>query len=189
MPFSILFEGFYYIFKEVKNISKKFIINQDIREKEVRLLDAEGNQMGIIQTRDAQRMADEKELDLVMISPGAKPPVCRIMDLGKFVYEQSKKEKEAKKKQVVTTLKEIRCSLTIEENDIAIKAKNARKFLLAGDKVKITVRFKGREATLGHMGLKILQNFISKLEDVCIIEKNAKHEGRNMTIVLGPKKV
>ena len=102
-------------------------------------------------------MAEEAELDLVMISPTAMPPVCKIMDLGKFIYEQSKKEKEAKKKQKVTVIKEIRCSLTIEENDIAIKAKNARKFLLDGDKVKITVRFRGREATLGHLGLKIFR--------------------------------
>ena len=123
-----------------------------------------------------------------MISPNANPPVCKVMDLGKYIYEQSKKEKEAKKKQKVTTIKEIRCSLTIEENDIAIKAKNARKFLLYGDKVKITVRFKGREAQLGHIGQRILDNFVSKLEDVCVVEKPAKHEGRNMTMVLGPKK-
>ena len=152
------------------------------------MIDSEGNQLGVLQTKEAQRIADEKELDLVMISPNANPPVCRIMDLGKYIYEQSKKEKEAKKKQKITTLKEIRCSLTIEENDIAIKAKNAKKFLLAGDKVKITVRFKGREAQLGHIGQKILDNFVSKLEDVCVVEKPAKHEGRNMTMVLGPKK-
>ena len=152
------------------------------------MIDSEGNQLGVLQTKEAQRIADEKELDLVMISPNANPPVCRIMDLGKYIYEQSKKEKEAKKKQKVTVLKEIRCSLTIEENDIAIKAKNARKFLLDGDKVKITVRFKGREAQLGHIGQKILDNFVSKLEDVCVVEKPAKHEGRNMTMVLGPKK-
>ncbi|MDV4149488.1 translation initiation factor IF-3 [Clostridium sp. AL.422] len=169
-------------------MSKDFTCNEAIRVKEVRLLDAEGNQLGVVPTKDAQRMADEKELDLVMISPNANPPVCRIMDLGKYIYEQSKKEKEAKKKQKVTTLKEIRCSLTIEENDIAIKAKNARKFLLDGDKVKITVRFKGREAQLGHIGQRILENFVSKLEDVCVVEKPAKHEGRNMTMVLGPKK-
>ena len=133
-------------------------------------------------------MADESELDLVMISPGAKPPVCKIMDLGKFIYEQSKKEKEAKKKQKVISIKEVRVSLTIEEHDIEIKAKNARKFLLDGDKVKITVRFRGREMELGHIAQKILQNFASKLEDVCIIEKPAKREGRNMTMVVGPKK-
>ena len=152
------------------------------------MIDSEGNQLGVLQTKEAQRIADEKELDLVMISPNANPPVCRIMDLGKYIYEKSKKEKEAKKKQKITTLKEIRCSLTIEENDIAIKAKNAKKFLLDGDKVKITVRFKGREAQLGHIGQKILDNFVSKLEDVCVVEKPAKHEGRNMTMVLGPKK-
>ncbi len=133
-------------------------------------------------------MADEKELDLVMISPNAEPPVCRIMDLGKYFYEQSKKEKEAKKKQKVTLLKEVRFGLTIEENDIAIKAKNARKFLLDGDKVKVTIRFKGREAQLGNRGREILASFAAKLEDVCIIEKPAKHEGRNMTMVLSPKK-
>ncbi|WP_291650975.1 translation initiation factor IF-3 [Clostridium sp.] len=169
-------------------MSKDFTCNENIRVKEVRVIDSEGNQLGVLQTKEAQRMADEKELDLVMISPAANPPVCRIMDLGKYIYEQSKKEKEAKKKQKITTLKEIRCSLTIEENDIAIKAKNAKKFLLDGDKVKITVRFKGREAQLGHIGQKILDNFVSKLEDVCVVEKPAKHEGRNMTMVLGPKK-
>ncbi|MBS5307537.1 translation initiation factor IF-3 [Clostridium tertium] len=169
-------------------MSKDFTCNENIRVKEVRVIDSEGNQLGVLQTKEAQRIADEKELDLVMISPNANPPVCRIMDLGKYIYEQSKKEKEAKKKQKITTLKEIRCSLTIEENDIAIKAKNAKKFLLDGDKVKITVRFKGREAQLGHIGQKILDNFVSKLEDVCVVEKPAKHEGRNMTMVLGPKK-
>lgn len=139
-------------------------------------------------TRDALVKAEEADLDLVMISPGAKPPVCKIMDLGKFIYEQSKKEKEAKKKQKVVNVKEVRVSLTIEEHDIDIKAKNARKFLLDGDKVKITVRFRGREMELGHLGLRILEKFSTKLEDVCVIEKPAKREGRNMTMVLGPKK-
>ena len=189
MPFFYYIVFFHwYILSEVNDISKNYSCNEDIREKEVRLIDSHGNQLGVLPTKEAQRMADEKELDLVMISPSAKPPVCKIMDLGKYIYEQSKKEKEAKKKQKVVNVKEIRCSLTIEENDIAIKAKNARKFLVDGDKVKITVRFKGREATLGHLGLKILENFVSKLEDVCVVEKPAKQEGRNMTIILGPKK-
>lgn len=172
----------------MKTINKKFIINEDIRDREVRLIASDGAQLGVVATVEAQRLADEGELDLVMISPGAKPPVCKIMDLGKFIYEQSKKEKEAKKNQKVISIKEVRCSLTIEEHDIEIKAKNARKFLLEGDKVKITVRFRGREMELGHRGMKILENFASKLEDVCIIEKPAKREGRNMTIVVGPKK-
>lgn len=163
-------------------------MNEDIRDREVRLIASDGAQLGVVATVEAQRLADEGELDLVMISPGAKPPVCKIMDLGKFIYEQSKKEKEAKKNQKVISIKEVRCSLTIEEHDIEIKAKNARKFLLEGDKVKITVRFRGREMELGHRGMKILENFASKLEDVCMIEKPAKREGRNMTIVVGPKK-
>ncbi len=216
-------------------ISKNFTCNESIRERELRVIDSDGSQLGVISRNEALQIAEEKELDLVMISPTAVPPVCKIMDLGKYIYEQSKKEKEAKKKQKVTVIKEIRCSLTIEENDIvppvckimdlgkyiyeqskkekeakkkqkvtvikeircsltieendiAIKAKNARKFLLDGDKVKVTVRFKGREATLGHLGLKILENFVSKLEDVCTVEKAAKQEGRNMTMVLAPKK-
>ena len=172
----------------MNDISKNFTCNESIKEKEVRVIDAEGNQLGILQTKEAQRMADESELDLVMISPNAKPPVCKIMDLGKYIYEQAKKEKEAKKKQKVTVIKDIRCWITIEEIDIAIKAINARKFLVDGDKVKITIRFKGREAGLSHLGVKILDNFVSKLEDVCVVEKPAKQDGRNMTMVLAPKK-
>ncbi|MDD5793337.1 translation initiation factor IF-3 [Clostridium sp. HCP1S3_B4] len=172
----------------MKIINKNYIVNEDIRDKEVRVIANDGSQLGIMPTKKAQGIADDAELDLVMISPGAKPPVCKIMDLGKFIYEQSKKEKEARKNQKVVSIKEIRVSLTIEEHDISIKAKNARKFLLDGDKVKITVRFRGREMELGHLGQKILDNFANKLEDVSVIEKPAKREGRNMTVVLGPKK-
>lgn len=172
----------------MNNINKKYIVNENIREKEVRVIDKDGNQLGVISTHEALKIAEDSELDLVLMSPNANPPVCKIMDLGKYIYEQSKKEKEAKKNQKIMNIKEIRCSLTIEDNDINIKAKNARKFLLAGDKVKITVRFKGREVQLGHLGKKILDKFVSILEDVCIVEKAAKQEGRNMTIVIGPKK-
>lgn len=172
----------------MKIINKKYLVNEEIKEKEVRVIKTDGTQLGVLKTVEAQKLADEAELDLVMISPGAKPPVCKIMDLGKFIYEQSKKEKEAKKNQKVISIKEIRVSLTIEEHDIDIKAKNARKFLLDGDKVKITVRFRGREMELGHLGQRILDKFATKLEDVCIIEKPAKREGRNMTMVVGPKK-
>ena len=172
----------------MKEISKDYLMNDQIRSKEVRVVGSDGEPLGVISSNEAKKIAEEKDLDLVMISPNAKPPVCKIMDFGKFVYEKSKKEKEAKKKQKVVSLKEIRVSLTIEEHDIDIKARKARKFLLDGDKVKITVRFRGREMELGHMGQKILMNFISKLEDVCLVEKNTKREGRNMTVVLGPKK-
>lgn len=178
----------FFLFSEVKSINKNFIVNEDIRDKEIRVIASDGSQLGILPTKKAQGIADESELDLVMISPGAKPPVCKIMDLGKFIYEQSKKEKEAKKNQKIVSLKEVRVSLTIEEHDITIKAKNARKFLLEGDKVKITVRFRGREMELAHIGQKILKNFTDKLEDISIIEKPAKREGRSMTVVLAPKK-
>ncbi len=173
---------------EVEAISKNYIANEEIRAKELRVIAGDGEQLGIIPTREALEKAYEGDLDLVLISPTANPPVAKIMDLGKFIYEQSKKEKEAKKKQKIISIKEVRVSLTIEENDIAIKAKKARKFLLDGDKVKITVRFRGREMSLTHLGQKILDNFVGKLEDVCVIEKPAKKEGRNMTMVLGPKK-
>ena len=172
----------------MKIINKKYIVNGDIREKEVRVVNYDGSQLGVISSKEALAKAEEADLDLVMISPNAKPPVCKIMDLGKFIYEQSKKEKEAKKNQKVINIKEVRVSLTIEEHDIAIKAKNARKFLQDGDKVKITVRFRGREMELSHMGQKILANFAEKLAEVSVIEKPAKKEGRNMTMVLGPKK-
>lgn len=164
-------------------------MNENIREKEVRLISSTGEQVGVISTKEALRMAEEAELDLVMISPGANPPVCKIMDYGKFVYEQSKKEKEAKKKQKVVNVKEIRVSPTIEEHDLGIKSNNARKFINDGDKVKITVRFRGREAANANViGRKILDNFLSRLEDVCVVEKPAKLEGRNMTMILAPKK-
>ena len=172
----------------MKVISKDFLINEDIREKEIRVIGDDGSQLGIISSKEALTIAEEKELDLVMISPNANPPVCRIMDLGKHIYEQSKKDKDAKKKQKVINIKEVRLSPTIEEHDVSIKANNARKFLVAGDKVKVTVRFRGREADYSHIGKKILNAFYSKVEDVCIIEKEAKLEGRNMIMILSAKK-
>lgn len=172
----------------MNNISKKVLLNEEIREKEIRVVSQDGEQLGIISSREALRIAEERELDLVMISPTAKPPVCKIMDYGKFVYEQSKKDKEAKKKQKVVNLKEVRVSPKIEEHDVSIKANNARKFLMDGDKVKITVRFRGREADYSHVGEKILANFAEKLSDVSSIEKPAKLEGRNMIMILAPKR-
>lgn len=172
----------------MNNINKNFAVNEEIRDREIRVIADDGEQLGVIATKEALRIAEEKELDLVMISPGAKPPVCKIMDYGKFIYEQSKKDKEAKKKQKVINLKEIRVSPKIEEHDVLIKSNNARKFLEDGDKVKITVRFRGREAEYSHVGRKILDNFYSRLEDLCVIEKAAKLEGRNMIMILAPKK-
>ena len=172
----------------MNNINKNFAVNEEIRDREIRVIADDGEALGVIATKEALRIAEEKELDLVMISPGAKPPVCKIMDYGKYIYEQSKKDKEAKKKQKVINLKEIRVSPKIEEHDVIIKSNNARKFLEEGDKVKITVRFRGREAEYSHVGRKILDNFYSRLEDLCVIEKAAKLEGRNMIMILAPKK-
>ena len=173
---------------EVKIISKDFLLNDEIREKEIRLLDNDGSQLGMVSSRDALKLAEEKELDLVMISPTAKPPVCKIMDFGKYIYEQSKKDKEAKKNQKVILIKEIRLSPTIMENDIEIKANNARKFIVGEDKVKVTVRFRGREADYAYIGNRILASFFKKLEDIAIIERPAKLEGKNMIMILTPKK-
>lgn len=172
----------------MKIISKNFVMNNDIREKEVRVIADDGSQLGVILTNDALKIAEEKDLDLVVISPNANPPVCRIMNFGKFIYEQSKKDKEAKKKQKVINIKEVRLSPTIEEHDIVIKANNARKFLLAENKVKVTVRFRGREADYSHIGHKILDSFTAKLDDVSVVEKPAKLEGRNMILILAPKR-
>ena len=172
--------------KSINN--KNYLLNEEIREKEIRVIDVDGSMLGIMTSKEALKLSLEKETDLVMISPGAKPPVCKLMDYGKFIYEQSKKEKEAKKKQKVINVKEVRFSPSIEEHDITIKANNARKFLLDGDRVKVTVRFRGREADYAHLGQKILVNFASKLEDISIVEKQAKLEGKNMTMILSPKK-
>ena len=169
-------------------ISKQNLVNEEIREKEVRLIGPNGEQIGIMSSREALSIAESKELDLVMIAPQAKPPVCKIMDYGKYLYELQKKEKEAKKKQKVITIKEVRISPNIEDHDLNVKAKNAEKFLKDGDKVKVTVRFRGREAEHSHFGMDILKKFADKLSEVGSIEKEPKLEGKNMIMVLAPKK-
>ncbi|KYH35500.1 translation initiation factor IF-3 [Clostridium tepidiprofundi DSM 19306] len=173
---------------DVIGTKKDTLLNEDIRFSEVRVISDSGEQLGIMSSREALRIADEREEDLVLIAPEAKPPVCKIMDYGKFLYAQTKKSKEARKKQKVINVKEIRLSATIEEHDINIKANRARKFLLDENKVKVTVRFRGREADYSYIGKKILENFCSKLEDVCIVERHPKQEGRNMIMILAPKK-
>jgi len=176
------------IFLEVKIINKNYLMNEQIREKEVRLVGSEGEQLGVVSSSEAQKLADEKELDLVLIAPTAKPPVCKIMNYGKFVYEQTKKDKEAKKNQKVINIKEVRLSPTIEAHDIEIKANNARKFLNAGNKVKVTVRFRGREADYSFKGNKILKSFYEKVEELGVMERAPKLEGRNMIMILAPRK-
>lgn len=174
----------------METISKqKYLINEEIRDREVRVMDSEGEALGIMPTKSALEMAVTKQMDLVLIAPQALPPVCKIMDFGKFLYETQKKEKEAKKKQKVVLIKEIRISPTIEEHDLIVKAKNAEKFLKDGDKVKVTVRFRGREADYAHFGNVLLKQFAERLSEVSIIEKSAKLEGKNMFMFLTPKKV
>jgi translation initiation factor IF-3 len=161
-------------------------MNEDIREREIRLVGDEGSD--IIKTVDALRLAREKDLDLVMISPNATPPVCRVMDYNKFIYEQSKKQKEAKKSQKVVDIKEIRLSPVIEEHDIEVKANNAKRFLQDEDKVKVSIRFKGRQNNNTSVGYTVMENFVSKLDDLAVIEKPARLEGNNMIMILAPKK-
>lgn len=164
------------------------MINEQIRDKEVRLIGEDGEQLGIVSSRDALKMAEEAGLDLVKIAPTAKPPVCKIVDYGKYKYEQVRKEKEAKKKQKVVDIKEVRLSPNIEENDLKTKVNQARKFITKGDKVKVTLRFRGREMAHMQSGKAILDEFAEQLSDVAVIEKPAKLEGKSMMMVLTEKK-
>lgn len=163
------------------------MINEQIRDKEVRLVGENGEQLGIMSSRDAQKMADDAGLDLVKIAPTAKPPVCKIVDYGKYRYEQIRREKEAKKKQKTIDIKEIRLSPNIDTNDLNTKMNAARKFLTKGDKVKVTLRFRGRE--MAHMANSkhILDDFAEELSEIAVIEKAPKVEGRSMTMVLTQK--
>ena len=173
--------------EEVRTISE-LLINDQINEKEVRLIGSHGEQIGIMSSADALIKAREEELDLVLIAPQAKPPVCKIIDYGKYRYEMLRKEKEAKKKQKVIELKEVRLSPNIEENDLATKAKAARKFIEHGDKVKVTLRFRGREISHMNQTRHILDDFAAQLADVAVIDKPSKVEGRSLVMFLSEKK-
>ncbi len=162
-------------------------INDAIRAREVRLIDETGGQLGIVSLRDALRIAAEKNLDLVNVAPTAKPPVCRIMDYGKFKYEQSKKEKEARKHQKVVMIKEIRMTPNIEDHDFETKVKAAMKFLQEGDKVKAAVRFRGREITHPGIGQAVLEKMARELESYGVLERAPRLEGRSMIIILNPR--
>ena len=163
------------------------MINEQIRDREVRLIDADGTQLGVMPGRDAQRLADEKRLDLVKISPTAKPPVCKIMDYSKFRFEQSKKEKEARKKQRTIDIKEIRLSPNIDTHDISVKVKKAIEFLKDGDKVKITIRFRGRELGRTEIAYKIMNDLAQRLVEHGNVEKPPKMEARSMAMFMSPK--
>lgn len=172
---------------EVSDISE-VIMNEQIRDHEVRVIDTDGSQLGIMDTRDALHLAQEKNLDLILIAPNGKPPVCKILDYGKYHFEQIKREKEAKKKQKVIEIKEVRFSPNIDEHDMETKAKMASKFLQDGNKVKVSVRFRGRELSRTEIGRTVLDSFVESLSQVATVEKPAKMEGRSMVVVLMPKR-
>lgn len=172
---------------EGKTISE-LMINEQIRDREVRLIGEDGEQLGIMSAKDAQKLADEAGLDLVKIAPQAKPPVCKIVDYGKFRYEQARKEKEAKKKQRTIEIKEIRLSPNIDSNDLNTKVQAAKKFLEKGNRVKVTLRFRGREMAHMQASKHILDDFAQELTDVAVVEKAPKVEGRAMTMFLAEKR-
>ena len=176
-----------YLFWRCTTISD-LMINEQIRDREVRLIGVNGEQLGIMPAREAMKLAEEAELDLVKIAPTAKPPVCKIIDYGKYRYELARKEKEAKKKQKVVEVKEIRMSPNIESNDLQTKMNAAKKFLTKGNKVKVTLRFRGREMTHMQSSKHILDDFAESLAEIAVIEKAPKVEGRSISMVLTEKK-
>ncbi|WP_256760768.1 translation initiation factor IF-3 [Cohnella sp. WQ 127256] len=175
------------LFRRWNIISKDHQLNEEIRAKEVRLVGPEGEQIGIKPFREAMQMAIDANLDLVNVAPQAKPPVCRIMDYGKFRYEQQKKDKEARKNQKIVDLKEVWFRANIEENDYQTKFRNVVKFLNDGDKVKCSVRFRGREITHAKLGQKILERVANEVAEICVVERMPKLEGRSMIMILAPK--
>ncbi len=163
------------------------MINEEIRDSELRLIGPDGAQLGIMSAREAQKIATEQGLDLVKIAPQAKPPVCKIMDYGKFCFEEAKREKEARKNQRTMDIKEVRFSPSIDEHDFQTKLKNAIKFLKAGDKVKATVRFRGREVAYAAIGMQLLERVEQEVAEFGTVEKKPKLDGKNMTMVITPK--
>lgn len=171
-----------------KREQERVRMNEKITASQIRLIDADGNQVGILGVRDALRMAEESGYDLVEISPTANPPVCRIMDYGKFLFELNKKQSEARKKQKQIQVKEIKFRPTTEEGDYQVKLRNLIRFLNHGDKVKITLRFRGREVTHQELGVKIFERLQQDTEALAIVEQQAKREGRQLFMVLAPRK-
>ena len=166
----------------------ELMINERIRDREVRLVSESGEQLGIMSSREALKLAREADLDLVKIAPNAKPPVCKIIDYGKYRYELARKEKEAKKKQKTMEVKEVRLSPNIDTHDLNTKANQARKFITKGDKVKVTLRFRGREMAHVNYSKQILDSFYERLEDIAVVDKNPKMEGRSMVMFLSQKR-
>ena len=163
------------------------MINEEIRAKELRIIDTDGTQLGVMSREEAMELAENKKLDLVCIAPKAAPPVCKILDYGKYKYELQKKEKEAKKKQKTTQVKEIRLSTFIEDHDIMVKAKTGAKFLKDGDKLKVSLRFRGREKDYVARGMEVMEKFAEAVAEVGTIDKKPNFEGRSLTMILTPK--
>lgn len=173
--------------RRYRTISKENLINEEIRDKELRVIDADGTMVGIMSRDEALELANERKLDLVNISPNANPPVCKILDYGKYRYELQKREKEAKKKQKTTQIKEIRLSTFIENHDINVKANTAAKFLKEGDKVKVSLRFRGRERDYVSKGMDVMNKFADVVSEVGNVEKKPEFEGRSLIMVVAPK--
>lgn len=163
------------------------MINEEIRDREVRVIGSKGEQLGIMPIAKALQAAEDARLDLVKIVPKAQPPVCKLMDYDKHRFEQAKREKEMRKNQRVISVKEVQLSATIEENDVQVKAKRAIKFLQDGDKVKVTIRFRGRQITHPEIGLQVMNDFVERTKDVSVVERRPSTEGRHMIMVLAPK--
>jgi translation initiation factor IF-3 len=167
--------------------TQDLMINEEIRDPEVRLIDENGSQLGIVSIREAQALADQRNLDLVKIAPGSNPPVCKLMDYGKYRFEMAKREKEQRKNQKIIEVKEVRLSATIDLHDMEVKAKAARRFFSDGNKVKVSIRFRGRQITHGEIGLDVMNQFFEMVQENAVIERPARQEGRNMFMVLAPK--
>ena len=187
MPPLFLFYREYFI-RRCATISRDSLrINEEIHIREVRVTSATGEQLGVMLTREALHMAEEQHLDLVEVAPKAKPPVCRIMDFGKYRYEQQKREKEAKKKQKVVSIKEVKLRPNIEQHDFDVKLKNALRFVQEGNKVKVTIMFRGREMSHQELGREVLLRVAAELKDLVTVERDPKLEGKNMIMILAPK--
>lgn len=163
------------------------MINEEIRDREVRVIDQNGEQLGVMSTAAALALAEERQLDLVKIAPGARPPVCKLMDYGKFRFEQSKRDREIRKNQKVITIKEVRLSATIDVHDIEVKTRMAQKFLKDGDKVKVSIRFRGRQITHAEIGVDVMNEFAKAIADVGVVERKPMTEGRNMTMIVASR--
>lgn len=169
------------------DIALDLMINEEIRDREVRVIDENGEQLGVMPTHKAIELAEERGLDLAKIQPTAKPPVCKLLDYDKYRYEQSRRERENRKNQRVVETKEVQLSATIDENDVLTKAKMATKFLQGGDKVKVSIRFRGRQITHSEIGLKVMQDFAERCKEVSVVERRPLMDGRNMIMILAPK--